>query len=190
VTTPIMHHDSNEETTMKKSISLLLLVVLTVTGCQSTIPKDALVMTSESLATRQLQTRKYATTQEGDILSAVAGVLQDMGFNLSESESGLGVIVASKKRSAVDAGQQAAAVFAALLGVVTYTDKEQIMRASVVTRPYGEENRYTSVRVTFQRVVWNTAGQISRSEALEDPEIYQGFFDKLSKSIFLEAQNI
>lgn len=64
------------------------------------------------------------------------------------------------------------------------------MRASVVTRPYGEENRYTSVRVTFQRVVWNTAGQISRSEALEDPEIYQGFFDKLSKSIFLEAQNI
>lgn len=82
---------------MKKSISLLLLVVLTVTGCQSTIPKDALVMTSESLATRQLQTRKYATTKEGDILSAVAGVLQDMGFNLSESESGLGVIVASKK---------------------------------------------------------------------------------------------
>jgi hypothetical protein len=70
------------------------------------------------------------------------------------------------------------------------TDKEQRMRASVVTRPIGERGEYIAVRVTFQRIVWNTQGQVTTSESLTDPKIYQEFFDKLSKAIFLEAQEI
>ncbi len=176
---------------MKKLLSLFLIGVFFVSGCQSTLPKDALVMSNESLATRQQQTRKYETKNEGEILSAVAAVLQDMGFNLNESESKLGVISASKKRSAVDAGQQAMAVFIALFGGgATPTDKDQTIRASVVTRPLGENAGYTAVRVTFQRMVWNTHGQVTKAECIDDEEIYQGFFDKLSKSIFLEAQEI
>lgn len=156
-------------------------------GCKSTIPKDALVLSNESLQTKQLQTRRFETKDETMILSSVAGVLQDMGFNLSESETDLGVVTASKKRSAVNAGQQVVAIFAAMMGTYTATDKEQVMQASIVTYPSGKE---TSVRVTFQRVVWNTQGQVTRAEALQDPEMYQGFFEKLSKSIFLEAHQI
>ncbi|WP_287372809.1 hypothetical protein [Prosthecochloris sp.] len=176
---------------MKNLLSLFLIGMLFVSGCQSTLPKDALIMSNESLATRQQQTRKYETKNEGEILSAVSGVLQDMGFNLNESESKLGVISASKKRSAVDAGQQTMAVFIALLGGgATATDKDQTIRASVVTRPFGEDAEYIAVRVTFQRMVWNTRGQVTTAECVDDEEIYQGFFDKLSKSIFLEAQEI
>lgn len=125
------------------------------------------------------------------ILSACAGLLQDLGFNIDESETKLGLIVASKQRSAVDAGQVAAAVLVAVLtGVATPTDKEQKMRASIVTRPVGEDGGSIAVRVTFQRIVWNTQGKVTKMEGLSDPKAYQEFFDKLSKAVFLEAQEL
>ncbi|HHW20447.1 hypothetical protein [Thermodesulfovibrio thiophilus] len=168
------------------SLSLLAFIV----GCE-TIPKDALTLSPESLADRQMQTRKYETKDEAKILTACAGLLQDMGFNIDESETKLGVITASKRRSAVNAGQQVVAVFVALLGGgYMPTDKDQIMRASIVTRPVGELKEYMAVRVTFQRIVRDENGKITKQETLNDPEIYQKFFDKLSKAIFLEAQEI
>ena len=53
-------------------------------------------------------------------------------------------------------------------------------------RDYGA----TRVRVTFQRVVVNTHGQVTLMEALNTPELYQEFYEKLSKSVFLEANDI
>ena len=157
-------------------------------GCK-TIPKDALRLSPESLQQRQMQTRKYETTDETKILIACAGLLQDMGFNLDESETELGLIVASKMRSAVNAGQQVVAVLVGLLsGAMPPTDKEQKMRVSIVTRPVDEN--HTAVRVTFQRIVWDTQGQVTKREGITDPDIYQEFFAKLSKSIFLEAHSI
>lgn len=175
---------------MRRFMPLFLISILIMTGCQ-TIPKDALSLNPESLAQRQMQMRKYKTKNEGKILAACAGLLQDMGFSIDESETKLGVITSSKMRSAVNAGQQVAAVVAALFGGgYVPTDKEQKMRACVITRPVGERGEYIAVRVTFQRIVWNTQGRVTKSESLTDPQIYQEFFDKLSKSIFLEAQAI
>ena len=172
---------------LKSFLIILLAGFILLTGCQG-IPKDALTLSPESLKQRQIQTRKYETRDESKILAACAGLLQDMGFNLDESETDLGVIVASKMRSAVDAGQQVLAILAALGGTYVPTDKEQKMRVSIVTRPVGEN--HIAVRVTFQRMVWNTQGQVTVREGLIDPNIYQEFFGKLSKSIFLEAHEI
>jgi len=117
-----------------------------------------------------------------------SGLLQDMGFNLDETETNLGLITSSKMRSAENAGQIAGAILIAILGGgSTPVDKEQKMRASVITRPMGD---YILVRVTFQRIVWNTNGQVTKSESLIDPAIYQEFFSKLSKAIFLEGHKI
>lgn len=175
---------------MRWLLALFLISILFITGCQ-TIPKDALSLSPESLAQRQIQTRKYETKDEAKILTACAGLLQDLGFSIDESETKLGVITSSKMRSAVNAAQITTAVFYTLLtGVPMSTDKEQKMRASVITRPVGENGEYIAVRVTFQRIVWNTQGQVTVSESLTDPKLYQEFFDKLSKSIFLEAQGI
>ena len=160
-------------------------------ACVPTIPKEALRLSPESLAQRQIQTRRFDTSDETEILSACAGLLQDLGFNLDESESRLGVIVASKERSAVEAGQVVLSVLAALLtGVATPVDEVQKMRACVVSKPAGEKKENTAVRVTFQRIVWDTNGRITKLETLNDPKAYEEFFDKLSKAVFLEAHEI
>jgi hypothetical protein len=165
--------------------------LLSLTGCSSSIPKDALILSPTSLQERQLQTRRFDGSDEPKMLSAVAGVLQDLGFNLDESETKLGLVVASKKRSAVSAGQVALAILAALGGSSVATDKEQVVRASVVVRPQSTDNpNVRIVRVTFQRVIWNTQGQVTKREAIVDKQIYTEFFDKLSKAVFLEAQAI
>ena len=169
---------------------LIAAVVFTLTGCAS-IPDDALKLSPDSLERRVLQTRRYEGISEQDILAASAGVIQDLGFNLDESETKLGVIVGSKDRDAVDAGQVVGAVVLALLGASTPIDSHQKLRASLVVRP-ADENRGEKhlVRVTFQRMVWNTHGQLSRIEALDEPEMYQEFFERLSKSVFLEGHKL
>jgi hypothetical protein len=170
------------------SFMILILMTSLITGCSTTVPKSALAMNPQTLEMRQLQTRKYATRDEAKILSASAGLLQDLGFSIDNSETKVGLIAASKDRDATDGGQVVGAVLmAALFGVSTPIDDVQKIRVAVVTNYAGNS---MSVRVTFQRVVWNTQGQISRLEKLEDPEMYEEFFLKLSKSIFLEAQEI
>ena len=58
----------------------------------------------------------------------------------------------------------------------------------VPTWPIGEDKKSIAARVTIQRVVWNTAHEITLSESVIDQAIYAEFFDKLSKSLFLTAQ--
>ena len=70
-------------------------------------------------------------------------------------------------------------------------DDYQKLWASIVIRPTSEDNDKTHyVRVTFQRIVWNTEDKIDRLQSLDEPEMYQKFFDLLSKSVFLEGQKI
>lgn len=172
-----------------------IVVMFLLVGCAPTIPKAALKLSKESLKNRQLQTRRF-DTDEKTLLSASAAVLQDLGFNINESETDLGLIACSKQREAISAGQIAGAVFVALLtGAVTPVDKEQLIRASLVTRPIhidemDKSKSQTAVRITFQRIVSNTRGQITRREGINEPKIYQEFFDKLSQSLFLEAHEL
>ena len=173
-----------------------ILICLGVTGCV-TIPKDFLKLPPDSLEKRKLQTREYETQDEEKMMAASAGVLQDLGFTLDDSEEKLGLLVASKERTAVDKGQVTVAILADALAAMggsqgnayQSTDHIQKIRASVVTKP-NLQSRKMQVRVTFQRIVWNRMGQISRTETLSDVELYQGFFEKLSKSVFLEEHSI
>ena len=167
-----------------------LLVAALLSACATGIPKEALQITEQSLAERQMQTRRFETSDETMILSAVAGLLQDFGFNLDESETPLGVVVGSKDRDATEAGQVIGAIILAMLGAQPSIDDRQRLRASVITRPVGDDGGSIAVRVTFQRIVWNTQNRVSKAEALKDPEQYQEFFQKLSKAIFLEAHEI
>ena len=172
-----------------RKIILCLVALVSLSACAQTVPKEALELTQESLQQRQSQTRRFETNDETKLLTAGAQVLQDLGFTLEESEAGLGVVVGSKNRDATEAGQVALAIFVALAGGGAMPiDKDQKIRVSLITRPIS--NKETAARVTFQRVVWNTHGQVTTSEPLDEPKLYQEFFDKLSQSVFLTANEI
>jgi hypothetical protein len=174
-----------------RHIPLYVVFAGILAACEPGIPKEALELSPESLKDRQLQTRRFETRDEAKLLSASALLLQDLGFTLDESETRLGVIVGSKSRSAVNAGQVVfAIIIAGLGGGAMPIDKAQKMRASLVTRPIGDSGYSTAVRITFQRIVWNTNGQVTTAERMNDPKVYQEFFSKLSKSVFLEAHGI
>ena len=198
----------------KKTIASICAISV-FSGCATTIPPEALQMQPDTLANRQVQSRKYDIKTEKELLSASAAVLQDMGFNLDESQTSLGVIVASKSRDAKDGGQIAGAIVMGFLfgaAAVSY-DKNQKIRASLVTKPavtnnpikvelspkdgknikFDQQVEASSgfvVRVTFQRLVWNQNNVLTKIEGINDPSIYTEFYDKLSKSVFLQAQNV
>jgi len=175
---------------------VVIFACLGLFGCAS-VPKGFLKMGEQSLEKRQLQMRQYDTTNEEQILASVAGILQDLNFTLDDTETALGFVSASKKADAVNGGQMTLAVLSDILGAlgggysnnVSKCDKEQKIKASVIVKP-SLEGKKIVVRVTFQRIVWNMSGQISRVETIVDPEIYQKFYEGLSKAIFLEAQQI
>ena len=171
-----------------KGIFFVIPLCLLLAACGG-IPQDALRLSPNSMENRQIQSRKFEA-KESDLLSASLGVLQDLGYNLEESETKLGVISASKSREAYDSGQVALNFLSIVLGGGGHAiDSTQTIKASVVTNTVdGTDN--TSVRVTFQRVVYNTDGMVSRAEQINRPELYQEFFAKLSKSLFIEAQEI
>jgi hypothetical protein len=91
-------------------------VLLLCAGCGG-IPAAALQLPPESSANRQRQTRTFDGITEPALLAASAAVLQDLGFVLDESESSLGVLVASKRRSARNAGEIAGKVLLGLLAL-------------------------------------------------------------------------
>ena len=139
---------------------------------------------------RLRQSRKYTTSDERAILIASSQLLQDLGFNLEESSLDVGLLVASKDRTAVDGGQVAGQVMMAVMfGVRVPIDKDQKIRASVVTAPTSDGSSMI-VRVTFQRLVWSDLGALHKVERLDDPELYSEFYEKLSKALFLEAQEV
>jgi hypothetical protein len=170
---------------------LPLVVILVVAGCQTTPTDRALQLPAASLQTRQLQTRRFAEINESLLLSASAGVLQDLGFNLDESEVDLGLIVASKRTAVTDPGfTRAVQLLEIFTDIEIAVDSDQRIRVSLVSWPVKGKEQEFFVRVTFQRVVWNTENDITKRQALDDPSLYQEFFERLSKSVFLEAHSI
>ena len=98
-------------------LPIVILISLSLVGC-ATIPKDFLKLSPDSLKNRELQTRQFDATNEEEIIAACAGVLQDLGYTLQDSETKLGLVVADKDRDATDAGQVAFATVATILSAL------------------------------------------------------------------------
>lgn len=173
------------------ALAVLLLPVLALTACKTAPPRDAFLLTGSTIEERQMQSRLYETRNETRLLAACIGVLQDMGYSIDESQKRLGLITASKTVDARSNAQMAGVLALILMGGnPPPIDRAQTIRVSVVTTPSQLKKGGFIARVTFQRLIINTEGAISRVETINDKRIYQEFFSKLSKSVFLEGHHL
>jgi len=177
-----------------------------LSGCAAA-PKaeDFFKLTPESAKHRALQTRIFETSNEKELLSASAAVLQDLGYQVEESSTEVGVLRAAKERGAREYGQEILQAFILIVGclgkkvIITPVDLHQQINATLVTsRSESGASRF-SVRIHFYRTVWKGDGKNGdqkippgrqRMEMIYNEEIYQQFFAKLSKGVFLEAHKI
>lgn len=190
---------------MKRSLLLLavaaaLAVMISISGCvryneiamQVGAPPE-LEENGSTVNLRVLQTRQFDTLDEHKLLVAGTQAMQDLGFNITETSSRVGILVGSKQRDAREsgqvAGQVALSIGLALFGVYHQPlwDKEQDIVVNLVTMPI-ENSAKTEVRVSFERLLTNNHGQLWRTEVILDEEIYQEFFSLFAQSAFLEAE--
>lgn len=179
-------------------------------GCVSpTPPQDFFRLTEQSALHRAAQTRVFETPNGRELLSASAATLQDLGFQLDESAPELGFLRAAKERGAREYGQEIlrGVIFVFSLAgrsaMLIPVDLQQQIVASLAIRRVAADGSRHEVRVAFYRVIWKGDGyhfsQSSskytppgeqRMEMIRGAEIYQQFFARLSKAVFLEAHRI
>lgn len=180
-----------------------ILVLTALSGCVApTEPAELFALTPDIPKNRTMQTRMFETPNERELLSASAAVLQDLGFQVEESQRPVGFLRATKERSAREYGQYVRQVLVLILSLgklMQPVDLHQKIAASLISRPLNAEATRQEVRIMFYRVVWKGDGQVDNQyippgeqymEMIRDPEIYQQFFAKLSKAVFLEAHRI
>jgi hypothetical protein len=166
------------------------------------MPDDAFRLEESALEMRELQTRQYEGVTEIGILSASAAVLQDLGYAIDEVEKELGVLSASKRADAKDAAEIAGKIALDVADCVVtlffgcendaYQSSKDVqdIKLTLVVLPDLSNDGVHTVRLTIQRVVWAKSGALYDQETVNDAEVYQAFFDKLSKSVFLEKEGV
>lgn len=171
---------------MRKYLSVSLLFLI-LTGCVN-VPVDT--FHSRGVAVKNMQTRTFNVESSKIIILSCVSVLQDMGYLIEETNYNLGVVKGTKEAEAVQASQVTLNVASAiLLGQINAIDDEQKITASVVIYDSDNKGEYY-VRALFAQEVFKTNGFKSKSIAIEDKDIYSLFFQKLSKSVFLENNEL
>ena len=176
-------------------------LALMLAGC-ATLPEDAFRLSESALEMREIQMRTYEDVTDVQILAASSAVLQDLGYAIDEVEKELGVLSASKRADATSSAEVAGKIaldvadclLTFFLGCENDSYKSskdvQDIKMTLVVLPDLKQDGVYRVRLTMQRVVWAKDGTIYEQETISDAAVYQTFFDKLSKSVFLEREGV
>lgn len=175
---------------MKIYLAFIIFLGLLFFGGCGTNSLKMLSLDSSSLEERQLQTRVYETSDDRKIFDSSIATLQDLEYTIEEVDKNFGVITGSKSADATEAAQVIGGIFMTLFisadAAANMMDATQHIRAMIVIIPKPAHKK-TYVRLTIQRVVYNVKGAVTKAETIKDEEIYQKFFEALSKAVFLEG---
>ena len=184
---------------MKSKWLILAGAILLLGGC-TTSYEHYYQLDSKFMERRQFETRQFTVNKADDLLIASTQALQDMGYNISESSAGLGLLIASKEREASTRGERIAGhvadiAMSVLVGICTreyrysHTPQDVSQQIYVMVAINRVAAKRYQARVTFARIVTNDEGN-KRVQELRDDELYRGFFERLDKSLYLTKNNL
>ncbi|MCP4394724.1 MAG: hypothetical protein GY804_10735 [Alphaproteobacteria bacterium] len=133
------------------AIICALLIATSVTACKTT-QQHVLDSGESQVQLRQIQTRRFDTTDKTQTVRDVISAMQDLGFVIDKADAELGTVSATK----LDGYKLK------LTASVRPKGKKMLVRASA---------QYNITPIT-------------------NPKPYQDFFNTLSKTMFLTANNI
>jgi hypothetical protein len=158
-----------------------------------------------SVADLAMQSRRFPTANSNSVLNAATQVLQDMGYQIKGGHRQLGLLYGDKVADVPRPGADHYAAEAALVAIsvlaivfggsqIEIMDlPEQIAQQVYVTLLVVGETGHPApsvrVRLSIDRDMVYDQGYIL-ADHTELPLVYQEFFEKLSKSVYLEAEQI
>jgi hypothetical protein len=158
-----------------------LIIVISLFGCNLPPP----IPPKTQLQIRELQTREYPSKDLKQVMKAVIGALQDDGFLIRNADKELGFINALREYDVMD--PNSAFVAQLFEGSRARYEKTSIIEASANVSDFGRNVR---VRIVFQVKIIDNFGMPIDSRTVEDAKMYQDFFVKVDKSVFIERQGL
>lgn len=166
----------------KAAVTLSLACACLFSGCASIFHSEPPLT---QLQLREIQTREFATKDLNLVMKSMMNVLQDENFILKNVVMDAGLLSAEQQNEIPSSGWSILA--RGLLGPEMRWDKHSITEISANVTPHGDKMR---VRVNFQRKTLDNRGNMSKSTTIQDPILYQVFFEKVGKGIFLQEQEV
>jgi len=174
-------------------ISAVVLVAMTLIGCDTFRARDDyLELDTDVSRWRAAESRRLSGVPEERLLAASGAALQDLGFTVRRTRADVGLLMASKRGSAVQPLQVAGYIALGLiLGDIPAWDDEQEVRASLLITPAsGDRAGSFWLRLTLQREIFTVNGSTSRIEPVHDSDVFQRFFDMLETSLYYEQEQL
>jgi hypothetical protein len=177
-------------------LAAAVVLAVSAVACAPGTGKKEVQPRPELAADRELQARRFEGISEEKLLAASVGVLQDLGFTITVADAEIGMATGVKDRDAKAPEQRAAVIVLMILltaasGHAPPTGdmrEEQTIRVLLTTRPVRGSSDAYEVRVTFHRFLRQPL--VVEAGSFRDPRLYEGFFELLSKAIFLEAHRL
>jgi len=163
----------------------LCLVLIGLMGLSVSCATTNVEPQKTQLQIREFQTRTFDVESEIMVLKAVANVLQDEGYIITNAESALGLITAQKEASIEDGTEKFFAILFA--GANARYKKSQIIDSTANVSQFGKQVR---VRMNFQLKAYDNQGDLITLGQIDDEQFYQDFFAKVDKGIFIQKENI
>lgn len=148
-----------------------------MTSCSS---RSSAVPQKSQLQIRQMQTYTFDVDDFKMVMKAMLNVLQDEGYVVKNVDMSLGFLTATKdveERRALN---------------IWFSDNPQWINQIIidVTANVSEYQDKIRVRASFQQKEIDNLGVVYSVRQIDNPEFYQNFFSKVSKSIFIQQENL
>jgi hypothetical protein len=162
---------------------LLLALVALAAGCAPVLPPA-----KTALEVRAFQTYTFDTADSKLIMKAMVNALQDDGYVLRNAVIELGLITATKETDLAP-GRYTDSVGA---GVFGWQPGPAFAKLEVndFTGNVSELGEQTRIRISFQRKVLDSRGQVIEVQPIDDAAFYRDFFSRIDKSVYLQKERL